>query len=157
MYAIFQCKPEQVVESQNSIDLIAELRLLALAQYFANSFESRVRAMGAAIETSKLLNPEPTVGGTHSFFPPGICWNFEGAFIGKVTSGMLPCPADGKEDNRSLIYPVFLATPLIMTTGLYTERKFSGSSYVSHHGPIVMGHPALTASHVTRVQPVWPV
>jgi len=30
-------------------------------------------------------------------------------------------------------------------------------SYVSHHGPIVMGHPALTASHVTRVQPVWPV
>ena len=56
MYAIFQCKPEQVVESQNSIDLIAELRLLALGQYFANSFESRVRATGAAVETSKLLN-----------------------------------------------------------------------------------------------------
>jgi len=30
-------------------------------------------------------------------------------------------------------------------------------SYVSHHGPIVMGHPALTASHVARVQPVRPV
>ena len=33
----------------------------------------------------------------------------------------------------------------------------SYASYVSHHGPIVMGHPALTASHVARVQPVWPV
>ncbi|KIJ98777.1 hypothetical protein K443DRAFT_103331 [Laccaria amethystina LaAM-08-1] len=105
---------EQVVESQNSIDLIAELRLLALGQYFANSFKSRVRVMGAVVETS-------------------ICWNFEGAFIGKVTSGMLPHPADGEEDNRSLIYPIFLAAPLITTTGLYTERKFSGSDQAGNN------------------------
>ncbi|EDR04945.1 uncharacterized protein LACBIDRAFT_303845 [Laccaria bicolor S238N-H82] len=130
MYAIFQCKLEQVVEAQNSIDLIAELCLLALGQYFANSFEPRVRAMGAAVEPSKLLNQLwaglIVLATRHS-------WNFEGAFMGKVTSGMLPHPADGEEDNRSLIYPIFLVAPLIATTGLYKERKFSGNDQAGNN------------------------
>jgi hypothetical protein len=33
---------------------------------------------------------------------------------------------DGEKDNRSLIFATFLATPLLSTGGLYTERKFSG-------------------------------
>ena len=30
-------------------------------------------------------------------------------------------------------------------------------SYVSHDGPIVMGHLALTTTHQLRAQPAWPV
>ena len=40
---------------------------------------------------------------------------------------MLPCPHIGEEDLRSLSFPTFLVAPLVATTGLYTERKFSGS------------------------------
>ena len=44
------------------------------------------------------------------------------------------------------------------TSNMRMQRKPSevgAPSYVSHHGPIVMGHPALTTNHVARVQPDW--
>ncbi|EDR06692.1 uncharacterized protein LACBIDRAFT_328608 [Laccaria bicolor S238N-H82] len=102
------CKPQCVTEAQNQIDLISELRLLALGQYFAESFTLRLAAHEVDVSTS-------------------IHWNFQDAFIGDVSSGMLPCPDIGEEDLRSLSFLTFLAVPLITTTGLYTERKFSGS------------------------------
>jgi hypothetical protein len=62
-------------------------------------------------------------------FQIAIRWNSQDAFLGSVDSvdiGMPP--AEGEEDNRALIFPDFLATPLLSTAGLYTERKFSGSN-----------------------------
>lgn len=44
-----------------------------------------------------------------------------------VTSGLLPAPLVGDADTRSLAFKMFLAAPLLITTGLYNERKFSGS------------------------------
>lgn len=41
-------------------------------------------------------------------------------------------PNEGEEDNWSLIFPDFLATPLLSTAGLYTERKFSGCNEAGH-------------------------
>lgn len=56
-----------------------------------------------------------------------IRWNFEGAFIGTVEASEIgPAPKEGEKDNRALIFTAFLAAPFIATTGLYTERKFSG-------------------------------
>ncbi|KAF5386056.1 hypothetical protein D9615_002422 [Tricholomella constricta] len=106
MYAVFQCKPDNVTESQNLIDLTAELRLLALGQYFAESFAARAASKCVEI--------------------PSIRWNFRDAFLGTVTSGLLPQPTAGEQDSRSLTFKTFLAAPLLTTSGLYTERKFSG-------------------------------
>jgi hypothetical protein len=54
-------------------------------------------------------------------------WNAEGAFIGTLVDP-LPCgPTDGTNDNRNLVYDVFLATPLLSTGSLYREVKFSGN------------------------------
>ena len=56
-----------------------------------------------------------------------IRWNFEGAFLGTVeATEIAPAPKEGEKDNRLLIFTTFLAAPFIATTGLYTERKFSG-------------------------------
>lgn len=52
---------------------------------------------------------------------PDIRWNTEGAFIGTATNGWL-------DDTSSLVFETFLAAPLLDISGLYTERKFSGST-----------------------------
>jgi hypothetical protein len=50
-----------------------------------------------------------------------IRWNSSGAFVGTVT-----VPLDG---TSSLIFKTFLAAPLLdMSSSLYVERKFSGST-----------------------------
>src|SRR5258708_7529449 len=54
-------------------------------------------------------------------------WNIVGAFIGKLIDLLPPAPTDGTDDNRSLIYDVFLATPLLPSGALYCEVKFSGN------------------------------
>ena len=38
-----------------------------------------------------------------------------------------PPPFEGNKDDQTLIFKTFLAVPLLSTSGLYTERKFSGS------------------------------
>ncbi|KAF8240539.1 hypothetical protein L208DRAFT_1420398 [Tricholoma matsutake] len=54
---------------------------------------------------------------------PGIHWNFADAFIGTITSG--------------LVFKTFLAAPLLKTSGLYNEQKFSGTGHAidayAHH------------------------
>lgn len=47
-------------------------------------------------------------------------------------------------------------TPLVSMSGVTLTQR-NHLSYVSHQGPIVMGHPTLTTSHVVRAQPVRPV
>ena len=42
-YALFQCKPVRVSDSQNLVDLTAEIKLLATGQYFADSFIERAK------------------------------------------------------------------------------------------------------------------
>jgi len=62
-------------------------------------------------------------------FQIAIRWNSQDAFLGSVDSADIGTPpAEGEEDNRALIFSDFLATPLLSTAGLYTERKFSGSN-----------------------------
>lgn len=51
----------------------------------------------------------------------GIRWNSRGAFLGKVIDFWL-------DDTSSLLFETFLAAPLLDMSGLYTERKFSGST-----------------------------
>jgi len=46
---------------------------------------------------------------------------------------------------KVFLQPTTSSTPILkLCIGLF--------SYVSHHGQIVMGHPALTTNHVARVQ-----
>lgn len=57
-----------------------------------------------------------------------IRWNYAGAFLGSVAkSDIADAPEKDVEDDRSLLFPDFLGTPLLSTNGLYTERKFSGT------------------------------
>src|SRR6267154_4698206 len=49
------------------------------------------------------------------------------SIIGKLVDLLPPAPTDGTDDNRSLIYDVFLATPLLPSGALYREVKFSGN------------------------------
>ena len=64
-----------------------------------------------------------------------IRWNFFGAFLGSVAaSDIQDAPSQGVDDQRSLLFPDFLATPLLSTKGLYNERKFSGSEEAGNNG-----------------------
>ncbi|KAG6884247.1 hypothetical protein C0992_006668, partial [Termitomyces sp. T32_za158] len=116
-YAIFQCKPIAMTESQNLIDLTAELRLMALGQCFANSFKRRADVHGVDISSP-------------------LRWNISGAFLGSVTSELPPPPQDDEMDTRSLVFKEFLAAPLLSTKGLYTERKFSGCNEAGDNGDL---------------------
>lgn len=61
-------------------------------------------------------------------FELAIRWNSYGAFLGSVAaSDIQSAPSEGADDQRSLLFPDFLGTPLLSTGGLYDERKFSGS------------------------------
>ena len=59
-----------------------------------------------------------------------IHWNSNGAFVGTVT-GM------GLEFMLGLLFPSFLAAPFLVMSGLYTERKFSGSITAGHSVDVV--------------------
>ncbi|KAG6876416.1 hypothetical protein C0992_013039 [Termitomyces sp. T32_za158] len=96
--------------------------LLALGQYFANSFATCAKTYGVRI--------------------PHIRWNSEGAFVGKATN----CWPD---KESSLMFESFLATPLLDTSVLYTERKFSGSVTAGHSVDVV--GVALDAMLITRI------
>ncbi|KAG6885108.1 hypothetical protein C0992_005462 [Termitomyces sp. T32_za158] len=111
LYAIFQCGVgSQVDEASNHTDLIAELKLLVLGQYFAESFATRAKTYGVRI--------------------PDIKWNSAGAFVGKA----ITCWPD---EDSSLMFESFLAAPLLDTSTLYTERKFSGSVIAGHSVDVV--------------------
>lgn len=61
----------------------------------------------------------------------GIRWNCEGAFIGQINDTWL------LDDTASLLFETFLAAPLLDTSTLYRERKFSGSTTAGHSIDVV--------------------
>ncbi|KAH7904484.1 hypothetical protein BJ138DRAFT_1106788 [Hygrophoropsis aurantiaca] len=112
-YALFQCKPFGSTENCNSEDLVNETELLALCDYFMKSFYRRAgtyKARGI----------------------PKIKWNAEGVFIGKLLEPPPSAPKEG-EDNRTFIYNIFLAAPLLQTGSGYSEVKFSGNTDIGNN------------------------
>ena len=55
VYTIFQYKPGRVMESHNLIDLTAELHLLALGQYFAESFAKWAAINSVDVPSTSIL------------------------------------------------------------------------------------------------------
>ncbi|KIM57257.1 hypothetical protein SCLCIDRAFT_130887, partial [Scleroderma citrinum Foug A] len=106
-YAIFQCKPISSCESSNVEDLIQELHLLHLADYFLASFYQQAKV--------------------HCVNLPRIAWNVKGAFIGTVTAQILLKSMDN-DDDCTLLFKTFLAAPFLSCDGLYVERKFCGNT-----------------------------
>ena len=115
----------------NRADLMDELALTALGQYFMDSFYRR-----ASIYKVKSL---PRKSCTHLcpfsllISMPGMRWNFNGAFIGVLETALPAAPAAEDNDNRSLVFSTFLATPLLPSGPSYTEEKFSGNTEVGNN------------------------
>lgn len=97
---------------------------MALGQYFADSFIRRANIHEVSIPSKFLLLRFSSKAQLFDWL--GLRWNFAGAFLGSVTSDLLPPPQDEDKNTRSLLFKEFLAAPLLVTKGLYTERKFSG-------------------------------
>ncbi|KAG2745806.1 hypothetical protein P692DRAFT_20741556, partial [Suillus brevipes Sb2] len=68
---------------------------------------------------------------------PSMKWNAAGAFIGKLVDLLPSAPTDGTDDNRSLIYDVFLATPLLPLGALYREVEFSGNEQPGNNEDLI--------------------
>ncbi|KAF9231626.1 kinase-like domain-containing protein [Melanogaster broomeanus] len=116
-YAILQCKPILSSEGSNSEDLSNELTLLCLSDYFMKSFYQRAEALNV-------------VG------LPRIRWNFDGAFIGKLVNP-LPPVSSTDVDNRTFLWTLFLATPLLLNGSGYKEVKFSGNLDVGNNHDVL--------------------
>lgn len=58
-------------------------------------------------------------------------WNVNNAFVGKLDVPILPSVTD--EDNRSLLFTTFLATPLLPSGPSFKEQKFSGNTEVGRN------------------------
>lgn len=57
-------------------------------------------------------------------------WNVEGAFVGLLED---PLPRATGDDNQSLLFSTFLATPLLPSGPSFKEEKFSGNSDVGEN------------------------
>ncbi|KIK73680.1 hypothetical protein PAXRUDRAFT_177766, partial [Paxillus rubicundulus Ve08.2h10] len=95
-----------------------ELALLCLSDYFIKSFYERAKIFNVAS------------------LPPGMRWNFDGAFIGKLEAPVPPPPSEGVDD-RTFLWPVFLATPLLPSGSMYEEVKFSGNLDVGNNHDVL--------------------
>lgn len=63
-----------------------------------------------------------------------INWNYKDAFIGTVSEWPTNVDSDNEDDiSEGLIFDTFFAAPLLSTTGLYKERKFSGSDGIGEN------------------------
>ncbi|EED78306.1 predicted protein [Postia placenta Mad-698-R] len=122
--AIFQMRPigDPSDQDLNQRDMIAELLLLALRQYFLDAFYRRAKAY-------------------HVKGLPELEWNSAGTFVGQVTSELPPPPASiADKDTRSLLYNMFLAAPLLETRDIepgYKEVKYSGTDCASQNTDIL--------------------
>ncbi|OSD05402.1 hypothetical protein PYCCODRAFT_1475446 [Trametes coccinea BRFM310] len=128
-YAILQMGPlgdMYTTEEGNKKDLLNELKLLALGQFFVDSFYRRAREYDIA---GKL---------------PSIRFNYAGAFLGQVANKSALPPLSGSNNpeevqKRPLLYYSFLATPLIPKSDGYVEKKFSGSLEVGQNNDSQIG------------------
>lgn len=135
-YAILQSKPYITDTAGNANDLLDELALLNLGQWFLNSFYQRA---GDSAEVKKLLPRKPMVSiiyiKTHDRFIAMI-WNAADAFVGTVDTAVTSIPdrpPAEEKDNRTLLFPHFLATPLLPSGSQYREVKFSGNEDVGNN------------------------
>ncbi|KAG2132066.1 kinase-like domain-containing protein [Suillus clintonianus] len=110
-YAVLQCKRIRSRDVDNEEDLMGELEILHLSQYFLDSFYKR--------------GDEENVRNL-----PKMKWNITGAFIGKLTQKLADAPNEGEEDSRSLVFSCFMVLPLLPTGSLCNEIKFSGNAEV---------------------------
>ncbi|KZP07457.1 hypothetical protein FIBSPDRAFT_762900 [Athelia psychrophila] len=118
-YAILQSKPAMTETAGNENDLVNELALLGLGQWFLNSFYQCAEDFP---EVKKLL--------------PSMKWNNEDVFVGTVDTTATPIsarPPAGETDNCTLLFPHFLATPLLSSGSQYREVKFSGNEDVGNN------------------------
>ncbi|KAH9884128.1 hypothetical protein C8Q73DRAFT_796360 [Cubamyces lactineus] len=114
-YALLQMAPlgsYAADDEGNARYLLDELKLLAIAQYFATTFHQRAEAYN--VDLADVAN---------------IRFNHDGAFLGRLVNqwdlGFVPSP--NEVDERLLIYDTFLATRLIRKADGYVEMKFSGA------------------------------
>ncbi|KZP06765.1 hypothetical protein FIBSPDRAFT_763888, partial [Athelia psychrophila] len=111
--AILQSKSFVADTGANQNDLLDELALLSLGQWFLDSFYK------LSIIYIKAHN---------SFL--AMKWNTTDTFVGTVVTAVTPIagrPAAGEKDNRTLLFPDFLVTPLLPSGSQYREVKFSGN------------------------------
>jgi hypothetical protein len=114
-------------EAENATDLINELKVLSVAQYFLDSFIKQAGVYnytslpGAYSRFLSLIN-KLNRGMTELKF------HATNAFVGTVTKE-IEQPTDDEADNRSLLYNTFLAAPLLpFGKPGYTESKWSGTN-----------------------------
>ncbi|KAG1787292.1 uncharacterized protein HD556DRAFT_1247039, partial [Suillus plorans] len=110
-YAVLQCKCIRSRDVDNEKDLLGELEILHLSQYFLDSFYRR----GEEEDVHNL---------------PKMKWNITGAFIGKLTQKLADAPNNGEEDLHSLVFSCFMVLQLLPTGALCNEIKFSGNAEV---------------------------
>ncbi|KZT01664.1 uncharacterized protein LAESUDRAFT_763530 [Laetiporus sulphureus 93-53] len=133
-YAICQVGPLGAfnlnTEPANKKDLLDELKTTAIGQFFIKDFMNRADAEGYADL-------------------PEMRFNFDGAFVGEVTShDFVGGPYEYNDDNDDpLLLHSFLATPLISLTDGYKEIKFSGSLSVGHNPETFLGNVVNTFAH----------
>jgi myosin-heavy-chain kinase len=147
-YAILQSKPSGYSEEYNKKDLLDELALMMLGQYFLDSFYERVKAYkvkGLPREFQLYFQVLLSL-----IDVPGMQWNLDGAFVGVIKTE-LPQPPGGKnddniDDDQSLVFKSFLATRLLPSGPSYTEEKFSGNIEVGDNSGSI-GHAVNTYAH----------
>ncbi|KIJ42542.1 hypothetical protein M422DRAFT_78268, partial [Sphaerobolus stellatus SS14] len=102
-------------EERNLEDLLQELKLIKLGQYFMNSFYNRVNQDGAL--ASFLLN-----GFFMVILNTAMKWNVDDMFLGQVLSG--EDIQRRPNENGSLTWPDFIVYAKLPDNGKF--RKFSG-------------------------------
>ncbi|EIM92067.1 uncharacterized protein STEHIDRAFT_136098 [Stereum hirsutum FP-91666 SS1] len=123
-YAILQMKPIDNhfgEDDDNETALQNELKLMVLGQYLIQTFYDRAKYYD--MDLAKLV--------------PKMTWNADEAFLGKVAdSNIQKGSKDASDpDERSLLWPMFLATPLIPDS--YQEVKFSGNEQWEGNSTVV--------------------
>lgn len=128
--AILQSKSFVADTGANQNDLLDELALLSLGQWFLDSFYKRAEEFP---DVKRLIPCKPIVSiiyiKAHNSFL-AMKWNTTDTFVGTVVTAVTPIagrPAAGEKDNRTLLFPDFLVTPLLPSGSQYREVKFSGN------------------------------
>ncbi|KAH7903950.1 kinase-like domain-containing protein, partial [Hygrophoropsis aurantiaca] len=111
-YAIFISKAlgnAYSTDEENTNELLAEFKVLWIADYFLETFKKRA-----------------TVNGYKGL--PNIRFNTAGSFIGTLVSPVPEWNESSKiKDNRSLYYSTFMAAPLLDLANGWHEEKWSGT------------------------------
>ncbi|KAF9474802.1 hypothetical protein BDN70DRAFT_771691, partial [Pholiota conissans] len=130
--AIFELNAECSTPISNEADLMNELRLLTLGQYFADIFQDRINQYGVPLQF------------------PSLTFNACDAFCGELKQPFETRDAD--DLDNPFYWSFFLAAPLVsLTDGQYTEKKWCGNEEVCNLangvGAVVMAFLHATLIH----------